>query len=148
MSLKREIFHYYDNIDAIFLGESEVCLSELCDILDKGVPFEKASLPGLMKANDIEFTKPKMHPTLDDIGEYDYSIFDRQVFLRAFQGNVVNAVDFEISRGCIYTCDYCVETVIQSFYDFEERSSKGALKNWTGYLRSKSAKRAFAEFKS
>ena len=87
-----------------------------------------------------------MHKSLDDVGKYDYSIFEEQVFFRAFQGEVVKAIDFEISRGCIYTCDYCVETVIQNFYGFEERSNKGALRDWRGYLRCKSAERSFAEF--
>ena len=64
---------------------------------------------------------------LDQIPEYDYSIFDKKIFLRSYNGNVINAIDYEFSRGCIYTCSYCVETVIQKYYGFEEKSKKGAL---------------------
>ena len=57
---------------------------------------------------------------LDVIPHYDYSVFDNQVFLRPYNGRVVRAVDYELSRGCIYACEYCVETVIQSYYGFDE----------------------------
>ncbi len=57
---------------------------------------------------------------------YDYSIFEEQTFYRPYNGNVVRAVDFEISRGCIYSCSYCVETVIQNYYSFNESNPK----NW------------------
>ena len=51
---------------------------------------------------------------LDDIPFYDYSLFEDQLFFRPFNGKVVRAVDYELSRGCPYTCTYCVETVIQA----------------------------------
>ena len=51
-----------------------------------------------------------------------------------------------MSRGCIYSCNYCVETIIQKYYDFNESSSKtGAIKNFKSYLRNKSAKKIFDE---
>ena len=79
---------------------------------------------------------------------YDYSIFETQTFYRPYNGEVVKAVDFEISRGCIYSCSYCVETVIQKYYSFNESNSKtGAIKNFKKYHRSKSAKMVFQEIK-
>ena len=51
-----------------------------------------------------------------------------------------------MSRGCIYSCNYCVETIIQKYYDFNESSPKtGAIKNFKSYLRSKSATKIFEE---
>ena len=56
---------------------------------------------------------------LDILSPYDYDIFDDQVFfLRPYNGEVVRAVDYELSRGCIYSCSYCVETIIQKYYGF------------------------------
>ena len=51
-----------------------------------------------------------------------------------------------MSRGCIYACEYCVETVIQSYYGFNEVSSgTGTILNSNKYLRHKSAERIFQE---
>ena len=36
---------------------------------------------------------------MDVIPSYDYSIFDPQVFLRPYNGEVVKAIDYELSRG-------------------------------------------------
>ena len=69
-----------------------------------------------------------------------------KALIRPYNGKVVKAVDYEMSRGCIYSCNYCVETIIQKYYDFEESSSKtGAIKNFKSYLRNKSAKKIFEE---
>ena len=46
---------------------------------------------------------------------------------------------------CIYTCSYCVETTIQSYYGFKERGKRGALINAKNYLRTKSASRIYEE---
>jgi radical SAM superfamily enzyme YgiQ (UPF0313 family) len=51
-----------------------------------------------------------------------------------------------MSRGCIYSCNYCVETIIQKYYGFEDTSLKtGAIKNFKSYLRHKSSKIIFDE---
>ena len=61
---------------------------------------------------------------------------------------MVRAVDYELSRGCIYSCSYCVETIIQKYYGFEEISEKsGAIKNFKSYLRNKDPKVIFQELK-
>ena len=85
---------------------------------------------------------------MEEIPNYDYSLFDEQIFYRAYNGEVLRAIDYEISRGCIYSCSYCVETVIQKYYNFEEITPSGALKSAKSYLRNKSAKRVYEELSS
>ena len=84
---------------------------------------------------------------MDQIPPYDYSIFNDMTFFRPYNGKVLRAADIELSRGCPYTCSYCVETVIQKYYGFEEIGSNGVLKKSSNYLRNKSAKRIFSEIK-
>ena len=50
---------------------------------------------------------------MDIIPHYDYSLFDEQVFMRPYNGKVLKAIDYELSRGCMFSCQYCVETIIQ-----------------------------------
>ena len=78
----------------------------------------------LKRKNFIKNPPQKIIGDLDKISPYDYSIFDKQVFLRPYNGKVVKTVDYELSRGCIYTCGYCVETVIQKYYGFNKKTKK------------------------
>ena len=138
----------FSNIDFFIRGESELVLLEIADRLDKK---EKISdIEGLIwKNNDhVEINKPqKIISNMDEISLYDYSVFDDQVFYRPYNGKVLRAIDYELSRGCVYTCSYCVETTIQRYYGFTEKTNLGTLKNASAYLRNKSAERVYDEIK-
>ena len=74
----------------------------------------------LSRGYSIISTEPggKIISDMDEISEYDYSLFDDQIFLRPYNGKVIKSVDYELSRGCVYACSYCVETTIQQYYGF------------------------------
>lgn len=141
-----EMFKLFPKVDFFIRGESEFVLCELADNLKN----KKKFLPtkGIIYRNNGKvFINPKQDiiSDMDLIPPYDYSIFEDQVFYRPYNGRIVNAVDYELSRGCIYACSYCVETVIQKYYGFE-KIKNGLLLNASNYLRCKSAKRVFEEF--
>jgi len=139
----------FPNIDFFIRGESELVLAELADKIDQGK--ELTTTDGLIwkKDNEMIINKPqKIISDMDTISTYDYSVFDDQIFLRPYNGKVVKGVDYELSRGCVYACSYCVETTIQQYYGFTEITDQGTIKNASGYLRSKSAKRVFEEMKT
>ena len=121
-------------------------MTELADKIDQRK--ELLTTNGLIWKKDgkIIINKPQqIISDMDTISTYDYSIFDDQVFLRPYNGRIVRGVDYELSRGCVYACSYCVETTIQQYYGFTEITDQGIIKNASAYLRSKSAKRIFAE---
>ena len=137
-----ETFARFPALDFLIGGESEFVLPK---IAEGGDP---ASIEGLVWKRDGAIVVNPRQPiisTLDDVPPYDFSLFDDQVFLRAYNGAVVRAVDYEMSRGCMYACSYCVETVIQRYYGFTQQTSRGAIINAKGYLRSKSAARILQE---
>ncbi len=140
------VFKKLPNIDILIRGESELVLLEICNkIRDKNNFFDTRGL-SFKKNNTIINNKPQpIISNLDLISPYDYSLFEKNTFLRPYNGKVVNAVDYEMSRGCIYSCAYCVETVIQKYYGFNERTKSGAIKNFKNYLRNKSPKIIFQE---
>jgi anaerobic magnesium-protoporphyrin IX monomethyl ester cyclase len=138
----------FPKIDYLISGESEFVLNEILKNLESPKDVEK--IPGLSFVKDNKFFKnkpQKIISNLDEIPHYDYSLFDDQVFLRPYNGSVLNALDYEMSRGCIYTCSYCVETVIQNYYNFKLTSKKGALLEAKKYLRNKSSIRIYEELK-
>ncbi|AWK90236.1 B12-binding domain-containing radical SAM protein [Azospirillum thermophilum] len=138
--------HRFPAVDLLIAGESEFVLADLVDCVAAGA--SPATIPGLIRRSpDGEAVVHPRQPIiadLDAIPSYDYSLFDDQVFLRPYNGAVVRAVDYEMSRGCLYSCTYCVETVIQRYYGFERTTPRGALTG-KGYLRCKSAERIAQE---
>lgn len=140
----------YPKIDYFVSGESEFILNEIADkhkeknLLNKinGISYFDSKTKELLTNK-----KQNIINNLDLIPAYDYSIFDKKIFYRPYNGKVLKAIDYELSRGCIYTCSYCVETVIQKYYDFTKSTPKGALIKAKNYLRTKSAKRIYDELK-
>ena len=129
----------------LIAGESEVVLGQFVDDL---VDNKDKPIPGLVKSLDGNTSRLTKQPIIDDLdvlGSYDYSIFPDQVFWRPYNGTVVRAVDYELSRGCLFTCSYCVETVIQRYYGFSESSKRGALTEPKKYIRTKTAENIFSE---
>jgi radical SAM superfamily enzyme YgiQ (UPF0313 family) len=139
----------FPGIDYFIGGESEFVLAAFVEAMSAGSPL--SDLPGLVRREGAETLVGPRQPIisdLDTIGPYDYSLFDEQVLWRPYQGEVVRAVDYELSRGCPFTCGYCVETVIQRYYDLTETTARGGLRGADRYLRHKSATRIFAEMSS
>ena len=153
----KSISKKYPLLDIFIGGESEFILNEIAKKYSEVQKDKKILNHELKKINGISFfnngnleinKKQNILETLEEIPNYDYSLFDEQIFYRAYNGEVLRAIDYEMSRGCIYSCSYCVETVIQKYYNFEEITPSGALKSAKSYLRNKSAKRVYEELSS
>ena len=139
----------FPNIDFFIRGESEVVLAEIADKLEQKIDYLNTNGLIWLKDKKVIINKPqKIISNMDEISEYDYSLFEDQIFLRPYNGKVIKSVDYELSRGCVYACSYCVETTIQQYYGFTETTSQGTIKNANEYLRNKSARRVFTEFKN
>lgn len=149
----------YPVYDVLITGESDLVLPELATLAaaannprDPGAWPQVAGLCWRDAAAPHGFTRSERQPILHDldaIPPYDYSVFDDQVFLRPYQGQVLRGIDYELSRGCMYTCAYCVETVIQGYYGFDQVAEKsGALVDAKRYLRHKSAARIHQELRT
>ena len=143
-----DIYNHFKNVDYFIAGESEIALIELIDnILGEGRIKDVRGIIYKDKNDKVVMNdRQQIIEDLNIIPPYDYSVFDDQVFLRPYNGRVVRAVDYELSRGCIYACEYCVETVIQSYYGFDEVvPGSGTIRNSRKYLRHKTAERIFFE---
>lgn len=134
----------YPKVDYVISGESEIALNSICNNIDNAHKLENVCY----RKNGSIIINPKSSiiDSLDHFSPYDYSKFDNQSLLRPYNGKVYKAIDYEISRGCIYSCSYCVETVIQRFYGFNEINKNGAIKNFKNYLRTKSIDKIKEEF--
>ena len=139
-----------DLVDMYIFGESEQVLMLTADCLveeksKESKPERLTQIYGALRHAyetkltdggkvEVSVLKPL---ALDACPQYDYSIFSEKVLIRAYQGELLRVVDYEFSRGCPYTCSYCVETVIQAQYGFTEKNQLGVLRESNKYLRSK-----------
>ena len=145
----KRAFINFPIVDYFLMGETEFTLAELV----RNYPDDnaiKSHVKGLVyKSDESILSNPSQDliTNMDDIPIYDYSMFDEQIFYRSYNGKVIKGVDYELSRGCPYTCTYCVETVIQKYYGFNEIAGNGVLRNAKQYLRNKSGRRVFDELK-
>lgn len=145
----QEMMKKFPKIKYLVQGYSEQSLLDIASLVDNSSA--NFDLPGVVVRNQSELvigSQKQLAPDLSYLPLYDYSIFDDQVFWRPYNGEVVRAIDYEASRGCIYSCEYCVETIIQKYYGFDEFTKGGAIKGAANYVRAKSAETIFAELKS
>jgi anaerobic magnesium-protoporphyrin IX monomethyl ester cyclase len=144
----RLVLKLFPRLDAVIGGESEKVLTQVADQIDAD-GFSPHRLRGLAFGDGnggVTVTPPQeIISDLDDIAPYDYSLFDEMALWRPYNGEVLKAVDYELSRGCPFSCSYCVETVIQRYYGFQRRLKRGLIANAGKYLRHKSAATAFEE---
>jgi len=134
-------------IDYILIGDSEFPLLDLVNYLSQ--PLNRQKLPALLPPGVVSRKQqPIKQPRvkLSDLPPYDYTIFPDKAFKRPYNGVIYNAVDYELSRGCPYTCSYCVETAIQTYYGHTTSNKAGVLDGASEYLTAKSIENVLSEF--
>jgi radical SAM superfamily enzyme YgiQ (UPF0313 family) len=99
-----DTFRRFPNLRTLISGESEMPLADIADALSTGRPIE--GIPGvhrrLVDGTISAGPRQSIISDMDDIGNYDYSLFDDQVFLRPYNGQVVRGVDYEL-RAAAYS---------------------------------------------
>jgi radical SAM superfamily enzyme YgiQ (UPF0313 family) len=124
------------HIDFIIQGEGEEALLELCDRLSRN-----ESLSGIRNLWYKENGQIRNNPIrpfvdLETLPILDLDIWDEKHFLKPYCGQLYRAGFYEISRGCMYNCSYCVNKSYRKYF-------KGAGR----YHRFKSIKKVIKEIK-
>ena len=145
-------FTNFPDINCIIRGESELVLTQIANQINQSKNIDYSTINGIAYKNSngqvVLNKKQEIITNLDMISPYDYSFFNDQTLLRPYNGEVLKAVDYELSRGCIFSCSYCVETVVQHYYGFNRTDQRGVIERATEYVRHKSAELIFEEIES
>jgi anaerobic magnesium-protoporphyrin IX monomethyl ester cyclase len=96
------------NIDFLIQGEGEEALIELCDRLARN-----ESLNGLRNLWYRENGEIKNNPVrpfvdLDTLPTLNLDIWDEKHFFKPYCGKLYRSGFYEITRGCMHSCSYCV----------------------------------------
>ena len=125
------------NVDMVCIGEGEKPIVELADRIAKGEPYEHVNNLWVKKSENVIKNKLNPQTNLDKVPFQDWEIFDLKHLYKSFEGKVYVAGSFELSRGCMKHCSFCVAPQLR----------KCLATSGVPYFRRKSIKRAIAEMK-
>lgn len=96
-------------VDMICVGEGEEVIIDVCERLA-----QKKSMKGIYniwykEGGKIYRSSARLIQNLDAVPYQDWEIFDKRHLWKAFVGKVWKSGGFELSRGCLNTCSFCVE---------------------------------------
>lgn len=110
----------HPKIAGVVRGEGELAF---CDIADRIA--EGRSLSGTknlwLKTPRGGIEKNELRPLIDPLDQLpypDFSIYDDRTFWRPFHGKMVRCVDYELSRGCVHNCTFCLSPFQRGVYGF------------------------------
>jgi len=95
-------------VDSVVLGEGEGAVVELVERIEAGEGIAHIHNVAYRENGRINSNPIRAYVNLDDIPFQDLSIFDERHFLKPFDGKMVKAGYFELTRGCPFSCTYCV----------------------------------------
>lgn len=97
----------YDEIDMVCIGEGEKAIVELCERMEKNLPYD--DIPNIwVKKKDGVKKNPMGSPIdINSNPPLDLSLFDESRLYRPMQGRVWRMIPVETHRGCPYQCTYC-----------------------------------------
>ncbi len=111
-TLQQPKIHY------VIRGEGELAFLEFADRITAG-----QSLSGMknlwMKNGNGGIEKNELRPLIDPLDELpnaDFDIYDKKTFFRPYHGKMHRCVDYELSRGCIYDCSFCLSPFQRKTY--------------------------------
>ena len=129
----------HDSVDMLVRGEGEEAIIDLIDRLENGG--DLTTMPNLWVKQDGEVFRNDVRDLIQDLDSLalpNWDLWDdrhfREHYHQVFSPGTVVFGDLETSRGCPYSCPYCLTPVMQELY-----RGKGS------YHREKSAERMIAE---
>ena len=128
----------HPKIDCAVRGEGELVYLDIASRIDSG-----ESLSGIknlwIDMGNGEIEKNELRDLIDPLDKLpfaDFDIYDDRTFYRPYHGKMYRCVDYELSRGCVYNCTFCLSPFQREVY--------GSPKN---FRREKSIARIIDEIK-
>lgn len=104
--------------DFVCVGEGIEAFSEVLQKLEKNDSLDK--IQNIWTKKNGVIIKNKVRPlkeNLDDLPYLDWSIYDKNQFLKPFDGKVLIGGDHMITWGCPNHCTYCINHFYYTLYD-------------------------------
>jgi len=101
------------HIDYLIQGEGEECVQEFCDLMEKGRPVEGVRNLWFKKNGEIKNNPLRPFVNMSALPVQNLDVWDKRHFLKPYHGKLFQAGYFELSRGCLHKCSYCINDTCQ-----------------------------------
>ena len=103
-------------IDFVLTGEGEASLPLLAKALKGDLPLEAVSGIWFKRNGVVTKNSPMNLTNLTTLSYPDFGDFDPIHFYRPFDGKRYKMLNYEFSRGCPFSCSYCVNSALKDKY--------------------------------
>ena len=113
----------HPKIDYVVRGEGEYVYLDIANRLTEGKPLSGIKNVWIDKGNG-EIEKNELRPLidpLDQLPDADFDIYEDRTFYRPYHGKMYRCIDYELSRGCVYNCTFCLSPFQRKTYDFPKK---------------------------
>lgn len=121
-------------VDYVCLGEGEKALPELCNRLKNKENISSVNNLCYISGGNIIKNPTMPLCNLDDLSTPDFSIYDDERFYRPFNGSVVRMAQFDIDRGCPFSCSYCAADGLKQFFKKENSGNYYRIKSLDNFF--------------
>ena len=115
-------------------GEGEMVFLDIANSIDKNESFKNIKNLSYLEGDQLINNPLRPLIPLDELPFADFDIYDDRTFYRPYHGNIYRCMDYELSRGCLYNCTFCISPF--------QRNTYGSPKN---FRREKSIKKIIEE---
>ena len=107
-------------VDMVCVGEGENTMIDLCDRIQKGLPYDDVTNIWAKQKDGSIIKNPISNPyDINDTPIIDISLFEKQRLYRPMAGKWYKMLPVETIRGCPYKCAYCNSPDQVSLYNRE-----------------------------
>lgn len=101
------------NIDYLIQGEGEESMLEFCDLMSEGKDVSKVRNLWYKKNGKIVNNPIRPFVDMNTLPAQNLDIWDKRHFVKPYNGKLYKAGFFEMSRGCLNKCTYCINGTCQ-----------------------------------
>lgn len=123
-------------IDYLIQGEGEEAMMEFCKLMENGRSIDGVRNLWYKKKGIVRHNPVRPFVDLDTLPVQNLDLWDKRHFIKPYTGKLSQAGYFEMSRGCLNKCSYCINF-----------SYRNILREASNYHRKKSVKKAIEEIK-
>lgn len=116
------------NIDIVCIGEAENAFVEMCEKLKNKE--DHTRILNLWVKKDGKIFKNKLGNLIDinDLPYQDWEIFNQNRIYKPMSGKISRTGCFELTRGCIYSCTFCINEYFNKIHNNKSYREKSISK--------------------
>lgn len=104
------------HIDYVCQGEGEEVIVEFCGLMSRGKSVENVRNLCYKKNGMVKCNPLRPFIDMNTLPIQRLELWDKRHFVKPYVGRLWRAGNFEMSRGCLNKCSYCINEVLQTSY--------------------------------